>query len=123
MTTEDNVEVVETEVIEPTPPRKLEELLVLDSYQDMSDEEIELVIDYKCKMAVAGKALESIKSVENDARRATDAILDGIIDNAVKTQAKLSENMAERQYHKLQPLAVNAVTLELEPMEVGDSVG
>ena len=123
MTTEDNVEVVETEVIEPAPPRKLEELLVLDSYQDMSDEEIELVIDYKCKMAVAGKALESIKSVENDARRATDAILDGIIDNAVKAQAKLSENMSERQYHKLQPLAVNAVTLELEPMEVGDSVG
>lgn len=33
-------------------PRNISELLKLNSYQEMSDEEIELIIDYKCAQAI-----------------------------------------------------------------------
>ena len=38
--------------------RKLEELLALESYQDMSDEEIESVISFKVSMAVKSEELQ-----------------------------------------------------------------
>ena len=45
MTTEEN------EIIEPVVPRSLNELLGLDTYQGMTDEEIDILIDYKVSIA------------------------------------------------------------------------
>lgn len=55
MTTEDSAEVTEpTEPTEPTnpdSPRDIGTLLALGTYQGMTDEEIEKVIDYKVELA------------------------------------------------------------------------
>lgn len=50
MTTEDNVEVVDPIEEEPEKPRDLSELLMLETYQGMTDEEIELIIEHRCRM-------------------------------------------------------------------------
>lgn len=119
MTTNDDIEVVEPEIIEPESPRDINTLLSLDTYQGMTDEEIDILIEYKCEVAVSNKIAESIQSVEEDSRKAMDAILDRLIDNSLRSNTALADRMSDRQYHSLEPLTVNATTLELEVSESG----
>lgn len=64
--------------------RDVDELLKLDSYQDMSDEEISLLIDYKERIARMqatasalnddnDKAVQAFKAATDDARAAAQA--------------------------------------------------
>ena len=119
MTTEDNIEVLDTEIIEPEPPRGIDDLLSLDTYQGMTDEEIDIVIDYKCKYAVADAMKTSIAKVESDARNASDAIIGTMMDRLIESNDMLLDRMSDRKYHSLEPLTVNATTLELEVSESG----
>lgn len=48
---------------EATSPRTIGELLALDTYQDMTDEEIDMVINFKIKTEVMRRLSESDKAL------------------------------------------------------------
>lgn len=58
--------------------RRVEELLHLDTYQGMSDEEIELVIDFKIQMALLDDLhKEQIKDLQNQEVIANQILAEG----------------------------------------------
>lgn len=64
MTTEDPYKSGDIIITDGTkPPRGLEELLKLDTYQGMTDAEIKLVIAYKERLALKYKQIEHDKEV------------------------------------------------------------
>lgn len=58
--------------METNKPRNISELLRMDSYADMTDEEINLVIEYRANQAAFSAEMEQ-KRLENE--RATDAMI------------------------------------------------
>lgn len=67
MTTEDSVEVIDPIEEEPEKPRDLSELLTLDTYQGMTDEEIEIVIEHKCRIYLTSQIAKTQIDATNKA--------------------------------------------------------
>lgn len=67
MTTEDSVEAIDPIEEEPEKPRDLSELLTLDTYQGMTDEEIEIVIEHKCRIYLTSQIAKTQIDATNKA--------------------------------------------------------
>lgn len=79
------------EIEEPTAPRKLQELLLLESYQGMSDEEIEILLTYRVEQALISDEVavrnaaieEQMQAIAADAETAiqnSEAVLQSIME-------------------------------------------
>ena len=65
MPTNDNTPITDTDSTEvkPLPPRDINVLLNLGTFQGMTDEEIQLVIDYKIKYALSEQEIKLKQTV------------------------------------------------------------
>lgn len=87
-------EIFENENEEVQEPRKLDVLLALETYQGMTDEEIQMVLDYKIDQAVASrKTLAEIAAINAKSEQC-------IADNQASAQAAqdMIQSLVEREF-------------------------
>lgn len=93
-------------------PRSLDVLLLMDSYQDMSDTEINMIIDYKIELAKNDAIVQAAIEAENT--RMTESIA------LQRETCRVSETMLQSTLEAIKPV-INYVQpngVELRSIEV-----
>ena len=101
-----------TDENEEVVPRTLNELLLMDSYQDMSDTEINMIIDYKIELAKNDAIVQAAIEAENT--RMTESIA------LQRETCRVSETMLQSTLEAIKPV-INYVQpngVELRNIEV-----
>ena len=79
---------IEEPIEEPRPPRDIHNLMGLETYQGMTDEEIELIINFRATLIAVGLAAES-----QAASMATNA-------ETIAAQMELDREQAQRNFER-----------------------
>lgn len=93
-------------------PRDINVLLLMESYQDMTDEEINMIIDYKIERAKSDEIVQA--AIDSENKRMTEAI-------AIQREiCNTSETMLESTLEAIKPVIkfVQPNGVELRSIEV-----
>lgn len=116
MTTEDVNPAAESQVA----PRTLNELILLDTYQGMSDDEIEMIMEYRIQNALKGAELEMLKEQNETMAKTTRDLYQKMHDECMKSQEAFRASIKERERITIKPHSGTDIPI---PNIGGDSVG
>lgn len=83
-------------IVEETPPRELNELLAMNTYQGMSDDEIEMLFDYRLEHAMKGAEIDIIKETNKEIKDTTLAIQASMLEESRLAMNRILERIANR---------------------------
>lgn len=119
MTTNDVITEEETQAT----PRTLNELILLDTYQGMSDDEIEMVMEYRIQNALQGAEIDYVKETVTENNAKTLQVQKAMADDSARTNAALREYIESMKSKQAEPIKVYVGADIPIPNLGGDSVG